>query len=115
MADPEPVTPAHLQPVVVTLPGEIDMTNACQVRQRLYAALAAGTPIVVADMTATRFCDSMGLRALVLAHKRATASGAGLRVVIPSPAVLRIMDITGLDTVLRIYPCAGEAIANGTG
>lgn len=80
MADTEPLTPARAQPVVVTLPREIDMTNACQVSQRLCAALAAGAPIVVADMTATRFCDSMGLRALVLAHEQASASSAELRV-----------------------------------
>ena len=115
MADTEPVTPAQPHPVVVTLPGEIDMANARQVRQRLYAVLAAGAPIVVADMAATRFCDSMGLRALVLAHKQATASGAELRVVIPSPAILRIMDITKLDTVLHIYPSAEEALADGMG
>jgi len=28
------------------------------------------------DMTATTFCDSMGIRALVLAHKAAAAHGA---------------------------------------
>jgi len=33
------MTPAHPQPVVVTLPAEIDMANVCEVRQRLYAAL----------------------------------------------------------------------------
>jgi anti-sigma B factor antagonist len=115
MVDIEPVTPAHLQSVVVTLPGEIDITNAHQVRQRLYAALDTGAPVVVADMTPTRFCDSMGLRALVLAHKRATACSAELRVAVTSKCILRIMDITKLDTVLRIYPSAEEALANGTG
>jgi anti-sigma B factor antagonist len=115
MVDTEPVTPAHLQPVVVALPGEIDITNACQVRQRLYAALDAGAPVVVADMTPTRFCDSMGLRALVQAHKRATACSAELRVAVTSQCILRIMDITKVDTVLRIYPSAEAALANGTG
>jgi anti-sigma B factor antagonist len=115
MADPEPVTPAHPQPVVVTLPGEIDMTNAGQVRRQLCAALGAGAPVVVADMTATRFCGSEGLRALVLAHKRATASSAELRVAVTSARILHVMAITKLDTVLHIYPSAEEALANGTG
>ena len=115
MADTEAVTPAHPQPVVVTLPGEIDMTNVGQVRQRLCAALAAGAPVVVADMTATRFCGSEGLRALVLAHKRASACSAELRVVVTSERILRVMAITKLDTVLRIYPSAEDAPATGTG
>ena len=115
MADTEPVTPAHPQPVVVTLPAEIDMANARQVRQRLYAALDAGAAIVVADMTATRFCDSTGLHALVLAHQRATERGAELRVAVTSEGIRHVMAITKLDTVLRIYPSAGEALTNGTG
>ena len=115
MADPEPLTPAQLEPVVVTLPGEIDMTNGHQVRQRLYASLATGAPVVIADMTATRFCDSMGLRALVLAHKRAAAIGAELRLAVTSEEILRIMDITKVDTVLCIYPSAREALADGMG
>jgi anti-sigma B factor antagonist len=113
MADIEPVTPAHATPVIVTLPAEIDMANDCGVSQQLDSALASGAMVVVADMTATRFCDSTGLRALVLAHKRAAAHHTELRLVIASADVLRVMTITKLDTVLRIYPSldAAQAIA----
>jgi len=62
-------------------------------------------------MTGTRFCDSMGLRALVLAHQQAVAHHAELRLVITSAGVLRVMAITQLDTVLRIYPSLGAAHA----
>ena len=70
----------------------------------LGCALTTGAMIVIADMTGTRFCDSMGLRALVLAHKRAVAHNTALRLVITSANVLRVLAITKLDTVLRIYP-----------
>jgi anti-anti-sigma factor len=81
---PFPVTPAHSPPVVVIFPAEIDMANASQIRQRLHAVLDAGAAVVAAGMTAIRFCDSQGIGSVVLAHKRATAGGAELRVVIPS-------------------------------
>ena len=110
MADVEPVPPAHAAPVIVTLPAEIDMANECGVFQQLDRALASGALVVVADMTGTRFCDSMGMRALVLAHKQA-ARHAELRLVITSAAVLRVMAITKLDTVLRIYPSLDAAQA----
>jgi anti-anti-sigma factor len=113
MAGAAPVTPA--QSPVVTFPAEIDVTNAGKVRRLLYAALATGAPIVVADLAATRYCDSMGLRALVLAHQRAAANGAQLRVAVSAEEILRIMAITKLDTVLRIYPSPEEAVADGTG
>jgi anti-sigma B factor antagonist len=103
------VPPAHAAPVIVTLPAEIDMANECGVFQQLDRALASGALVVVADMTGTRFCDSMGLRALVLAHKQAAAHHAELRLVITSAAVLRVMAITKLDTVLRIYPSLDAA------
>jgi len=48
MAEPVPVPPAQARPVVIALPAEIDITNARQVRQQLYSALAAGAAVVVA-------------------------------------------------------------------
>lgn len=56
----------------------------------------------------------MGLGMLVTAHKRAAATGAELRVAVTSEDILRIMAITKLDTVLRIYPRAEEALSEGT-
>ena len=109
MADPQPVTPAR--PVVLTLPDQIDMANAGQAGEQLGSALAPGVAIVVADMTATRFCDSSGLRILVLAHRQAAANNAELRVVIPAATVLRSMAITQVDTVLLIYPSLDAALA----
>ena len=60
--------------------------------------------VVVADMSGTRFCDSAGIHALVMAHKRAQASDAELRVVVRPGEVRRVMEIVRLDTVLAIYP-----------
>ena len=109
MADIEPVTPAHATPVIITLPAEIDMANDRGVSQQLGSALASGAKVVVADMRATTFCGSTGLRALALAHKQAAAHQTELRLVITSANVLHVMAITKLDTVLRIYPSLDAA------
>jgi anti-anti-sigma factor len=109
MADPQPVTPAR--PVVVTLPDEIDMANAGQVGEQLDSARASGAATVVADMTATRFCDSSGMQMLVRAHRKAAANNAELRVVIPSANVLRALAIMRVDTVPRIFPSLEDALA----
>ena len=97
--------------VVVPLPAEIDLDNADQIGRQLDAALAPGVATVVADMTATRFCDTSGVRMLVLAHKQAAAHNAELRVVIPSADVLRVLGILKVDRVLRIYPSLADALA----
>ena len=95
---------------VVTLPTEIDMVNAESVAADLHAAFAPQVTIVVADMTATTFCDSRAIRTLVLAHKHAAASGAELRLVVPSASVLRVMGVLGVDEMLAIYPSVQKAL-----
>lgn len=111
MAQVQPPPRGRVSPAVVTLPAEIDMANADRVGADLQAAFAPGVTAVVADMTATTFCDSRGIHALVMAHQRATASGAQLRLVVPSAYVLRVLALTGLDRWLAIYPGLPEALA----
>jgi anti-sigma B factor antagonist len=104
----EPATGAS--PALVTLPAEIDTTNARDVRCQLNAALTPGVGIVIADMTATCFCDSTGIRALLLAHQRAARSGAELRLLRPGDAVRRVLKVMGADQVLAIYDSVGDAM-----
>lgn len=110
MAATEPVTPAQAQPLVVKFPAEIDMANADDLAGQLAATLAPGVPAVIADMTATRFCDSTGIAMLLRARKQAMANGTNLRV-LPSPAVLQVMHVLGVDAVLPIYHSLDEALA----
>jgi anti-anti-sigma factor len=112
VAETAAVTTAHAP--VVTLPAEIDMANAGAVGEQFAAALAPGVRVVIADMTATTFCGSAGLNTLIRAHKRATANGSELRLLLPCPNVLRIMKIQGVDAVLPIFFSLEEALA-GTG
>jgi anti-anti-sigma regulatory factor len=44
--------------------------------------LTPGTRLVIADMTATTFCDSLGIAMLVRVRKQATANGAELRLLL---------------------------------
>lgn len=67
-------------------------------------------PVVVADLTATTFCDTMGIHPLVMAHKQARAVNAELRLAVPSASVLSVMTVMGLDRVLRIYPSLDAAL-----
>jgi len=91
-------------PTVVRLPAEIDATNAYRIGEELGSAFAPGVATVVADMTATTFCDSSGAKELLLAHNKAAADGIELRIVMPSADVRRLFELTGLDQVLAIYP-----------
>jgi anti-sigma B factor antagonist len=101
-------------PVVVT-PGEIDITNADGLRLALLEAAGHGPQGFVVDMSRTQFCDTAGLHALVLAHKRAGAQGGEVRLVITGTAVLRIFAVTGLDDVIPHFASLDDALAATSG
>jgi anti-sigma B factor antagonist len=102
------------QPAVVAMPAEIDVTNADQVRGALQAALDQGAAAIIADLSGTVFCDSRGLHALIGAHRRAAASGVRVLFVIGAGQVRRLFTLTGMDTVLAVYPSLGDALAEQT-
>ena len=74
--------------------------------------MAQDASLVIADMSATTFCDSAGVTALVRAVRTANASGAGLRVATSAPAVIRVLGITGVNRLIGIYPSVAAAMAD---
>jgi anti-sigma B factor antagonist len=99
---------------VVAAPEEIDITNAEALRATLLNAVANGHDKLVVDMTQTQFCDSSGLHTLIAAHKRAEAEGREVLLVIPSPTVLRVFALTGMDRVIPNVTSLPEALARTT-
>jgi anti-sigma B factor antagonist len=110
MSNPAPAASARARPVVVPLPPEIDISNAEAVEAQLRDAWAPGVTLI-ADMSATTFCDSSGARALLAAHDRAEAGTAEFRAAIPSPAVRRMLALLAFDTILRVHPSVAVALA----
>jgi len=96
-------------PVVAT-PEEVDITNADALRAALLECAEQAQGTLVVDMSRTVFCDTAGLHALVVAHKRAQAQGGELRLVIPGVTVQRILAITGLDQAILNYASLEEAL-----
>jgi anti-anti-sigma factor len=98
---------------VVTAVAEIDLTNADGFRDALLSALDAGALGLVADMTATTFIDSAGVTALVRASRRAAGSEAAtVRLAVTSPAVLRVLNLVGVDQLIEVHPSVTAAVAS---
>ncbi len=100
------------QVAVVTVAGEVDITNAEGLRDALLSALNAGAAALVADMTQVTFLDSAGVTALVRAARRATATDATLRLAVTVPAVLRVLSLVGIDRLIPVYPSLADAMAS---
>jgi len=114
MTGPLWVLPAEPRPAVVLLPAELDVANAHLFGGQLSAALASGATIVIADMTGTTFCDSMGIRVLVRAHRQAIANNAELRLAVLHPHVRRGLERMGVGELLYVYRSLNEAMAGAS-
>lgn len=102
-------------PVVVTLPDEIDFTNADEAEAALLEARDR-PGLIIADMAGTTFCDSMGLRMLAVTCGRTAAAGSELRVVVARGGpVARMLAITGIDRIMPVYTSLDDAITGAAG
>jgi anti-sigma B factor antagonist len=89
--------------VRVRLQGEIDFDATHEVRSCAAEAVAmAGTGGVVIDLSDCTFMDSSGLNALVGAVAEADRRDCALRITGATGIVLRVMQLTDLDSVLPL-------------
>ncbi len=88
------------------------MANARRLGEELGLAFVSGTSVVIADLTATTFCDSSGVKMFVSAHMQAVMNNAEMRLAVPSIAVRRIFALTGLDRLMSVYPSLGAALTD---
>jgi len=112
MADPQRPSGTAPRTAVITLPGSVDLSSARHLGGELDSVLASGVTTVIADMTATTFCDSSGARTLVAACEQAAADNIEIRLVVPSAFVLRALALMGLDRLLPVYQTLDAALAD---
>jgi anti-sigma B factor antagonist len=96
---------------VMSLPVEIDITNADRVREDLLSVLNQGAVLLIADLSRTTFCDSAGVGAVARSFRRAKASQSDMRLVVGTLAVQRVLALTGIDRLLDIYPSVAASLA----
>jgi anti-anti-sigma factor len=105
-----PVDWAH--PVaVVTMPDEIDIANAEDIRDTLLAVLNQGITTLIVDLSQTTFCACAGVAAFARAQRRAQAGGGEVRLVARAPIVRRMLAITGVDHLIPAFDSLGAARA----
>ncbi|MCO5310553.1 MAG: STAS domain-containing protein [Austwickia sp.] len=96
---------------VVTAVGDVDVSNAAKLRDALDRVLADGESRLVVDLRGVSFMDSTGLGILVGRLKVVRARRGSMRLVCVAPRMLRVLDITGLDTVFPLHESLADAVA----
>jgi anti-anti-sigma factor len=95
---------------VVSVTGEVDLATVGGLERTLQRAAAARTGEVIVDLTHCSFFDAGGLRALVETREHLARSNRALALVLSTPAVLQIFEITGLDKRFAIYSSLAAAV-----
>ena len=95
---------------VVRVMGEVDRATVQELEQTLLGVGEDMTGALIVDLTGCTFLDSSGLAALITTRRRLHRSSRRLALVLSTPGVLRIFQITALDQVFEIYPSLGAAV-----
>jgi anti-anti-sigma factor len=84
----------------ISLSGELDLATAAEVQRELERVEATDAESIVLDLSELTFMDSTGVRLLVTAHARARADSNRLALLRGGRAVQRILQLSGVDTLL---------------
>jgi anti-sigma B factor antagonist len=86
--------------------GEIDLYTAPRLQSELAEVIAHAAPAsrIVVDMSGVEFCDSTGMNILLSCLRQVRERGGELELAAPRPAVMKILQVTALDSVFTIVP-----------
>jgi anti-sigma B factor antagonist len=100
LLDPYPSGPHS----VVAVTGEIDVTSASVLRDRLLALLNRGADSLVVDLRGVTFVDSTGAGSLLRVFHRQGLLGGSIHFVADHAPVLRVFDLMQLTRRLHVTP-----------
>ncbi|MFD4552675.1 STAS domain-containing protein [Streptomyces sp. NPDC058466] len=74
---------------------------------------ASGTPRprIVVDLSRVTFMDSTGINIFIAAHRSLTEAGGWIRLAAPTEAVLRLLQIVGVDAVIDCRETLRQALS----
>lgn len=95
---------------IVALSGRFVMVDASEVRERLKTLIDEGQGLLVIDMEQVTFIDSSACAVLISAFK-AMQIKSGRLVLVTSPVVQSLIELTRLHTIFEILPTQTAALS----
>jgi anti-anti-sigma factor len=86
--------------------GEVDIATATQLREAMLRHLSAARSLWL-DLAGVTFMDSSGLHVLIASQRRAALLGHPLVIAGVSPAVERLLQVTGTTS---LFACAADHV-----
>jgi anti-anti-sigma factor len=101
----------HGGTVVGRLSGEVDMTNAPLVRERLLDAVPNDVIALVLDLGGCRYLDSAGIEVIFDLSRRLQRRRQEMRLVVPDTSPLvRVLALTEVGTVAPMHATLDSAL-----
>lgn len=95
---------------LITLEVEkLDTTVAPSLKSELVITNAEGFKNMILDMSATRYCDSSGLSAILVGNRLSKNASGSFVICGIQDAVMKLITISQLDSILNITPTLSEA------
>lgn len=88
---------------------KLDAQHAPDLKSELVYLNKNGVKNIIIDLTGTRYCDSSGLSAILVANRLCKGENGVFVLTGLEPAVAKLVSISQLDTVLNITPTLSEA------
>jgi anti-anti-sigma factor len=89
----------------VRICGEVDLTNAVEVREAISRVASPDAPVIAVDLTETTYLDSSGIAMLFHLAERLNERRQQLHLVVPPDSPLRAaLNLTNLPQTIPIQP-----------
>jgi anti-anti-sigma factor len=98
--------------VIAALRGALDIASAPALHEQLLSLLRPAASRLIIDLSAVEHADASGLAVLAGSGHRAGLLGGSPRLAAPSPAVARVLSVTGLNQHLDIFPTVQAACSS---
>jgi anti-sigma B factor antagonist len=98
------------QVAVVCVTGSIDGTTAPALTAELHACVTSGNVYLVADLSGVDYTSSVGLRTLLATMKETRQQGGDLRLSCVTPNVLKVLELSGFTSIMKLYDDVDSAV-----
>ena len=89
---------------------KLDSHISPSLKSELVVLNSEGFKNIIIDLTDTRYCDSSGLSAILVANRLCKNSGGTFVLTCLQRSVMKLISISQLDTILNIAPTVSEAV-----
>ncbi|MFE6823120.1 STAS domain-containing protein [Streptomyces sp. NPDC057690] len=95
---------------LVTVEGHLDLDTATDLQAHLANQLHHGRRHFLLDLSAVPFMDSSGMNIILRVYQEVRGLSGSVHVIAPTPAVRRVLDLTGVSLTVPISEKVDEAL-----